>query len=67
MSIISSSGNKRVYSNGMVIIGGVSEETNDPSPTQLDRIKAAVATKNEDIANSAVDAYTLELIEKGLL
>ncbi len=38
-----------------------------PQPTQLDRIEEALSIKNEDIANNAVDAYTLELIEKGVL
>ena len=36
-------------------------------PTQLDRIEEVLNIKNKDIANSAVDAYTLELIEKGVL
>ena len=36
-------------------------------PTQLDRIEAAVNLSNEEIANAAVDAYTLELLEGGLI
>ena len=38
----------------------------DP-PTQLDRIEAAVNQSWTEIANSAVDAYTLELMESGVL
>ena len=38
-----------------------------PEPTQLDRIEAAVTAKNEEIAQSAIDNYTLELMEGGLL
>jgi len=39
----------------------------DPEPTQLDRIEAAVTASNEAIAKSAIDAYTLELMEGGIL
>jgi len=39
----------------------------DPQPTQLDRIEAAVAKSNEEIAQEARDAYTLELIEGGVI
>lgn len=42
-------------------------EPERPEPTQLDRIEAAVNASNESIAKSAVDAYTLELIEGGIL
>lgn len=35
--------------------------------TQLDRIEEAVNQKNSDIAAAAIDAYTLELMEGGLL
>lgn len=38
-----------------------------PEPTQLDRIEAAVAASNEQIAKAAIDAYTLELLEGGLI
>ena len=38
-----------------------------PAPTQLDRIEAAVNAKNEEIAQNAIDNYTLELMEGGLL
>ena len=38
-----------------------------PRPTQLDRIEEAVNQKNSDIAAAAIDAYTLELMEGGLL
>lgn len=36
-------------------------------PTQLDRIEAAVTASNKAIAQSAIDAYTLELMEGGIL
>lgn len=36
-------------------------------PTQLDRIEAAVNASNEQIAKAAIDAYTLELLEGGLI
>ena len=42
-------------------------QDNDPEPTQLDRIEEAVNKSNEEIANSAIDAYTLELMESGVL
>lgn len=42
-------------------------EPTEPEPTQLDRIEAAVAKSNEEIANAAIDAYTMELIEGGVL
>lgn len=38
-----------------------------PEPTQLDRIEAAVTASNEQIAKAAIDAYTLELLEGGLI
>lgn len=38
-----------------------------PEPTQLDRIEAAVTANNEQIAKDAIDAYTLELLEGGLI
>lgn len=42
-------------------------EFKEPEQTQLDRIEAAVAKSNDDIAAEAVDEYTLELIERGVL
>lgn len=39
----------------------------EPAPTQLDRIEAAVTAKNEEIAQNAIDNYTLELMEGGIL
>ncbi|MCI5679661.1 MAG: hypothetical protein MR278_06780 [Bacteroidales bacterium] len=39
----------------------------EPIPTQLDRIEAAVNAKNEEIVQAAIDNYTLELMEGGLL
>ena len=38
-----------------------------PEPTQLDRIEAAVTAKNEEIVQAAIDNYTLELMEGGIL
>lgn len=38
-----------------------------PEPTQLDRIEAAVNAKNDEIAQNAIDNYTLELMEGGIL
>lgn len=38
-----------------------------PEPTQLDRIEAAVTARNEEIAQAAIDNYTLELMEGGIL
>ena len=39
----------------------------EPEPSQLDIIQEAVLKKNEDIAQAAIDTYTLELIEGGIL
>lgn len=49
------------------IFGGEYQPTPEPEPTQLDRIEAAVTAKNQDIAQAAMDTYTLELIEGGIL
>ena len=49
------------------LLEGGQETTVDPEPTQLDRIEAAVNAKNEEIAQAAIDNYTLELMEGGLL
>ena len=38
-----------------------------PEPTQLDRIEVAVTARNEEIAQAAIDNYTLELMEGGIL
>ena len=35
--------------------------------TQLDRIEAAANMKNSDIAQAAIDEYTLELVKEGVL
>lgn len=43
------------------------EPAPEPEPTQLDIIQEAVLKKNEDIAQAAIDTYTLELIEGGIL
>lgn len=43
------------------------EEGFGEEPTQLDRIEAMVAKDRETIAQEAVDAYTMELIEEGVL
>ena len=39
----------------------------EPEPTQLDRIESLVAKSQEQIAQEARDAYTLELIEGGVI
>ena len=38
-----------------------------PEPTQLDRIESMIAKSQEEIAQEARDAYTLELIEGGVI
>lgn len=38
-----------------------------PEPSQLDRIESMVAKSQEQIAQEARDAYTLELIEGGVI
>ncbi len=43
------------------------EPTPEPQPTQLDRIEAAVTARNDEISQAAIDNYTLELMEGGLL
>lgn len=43
------------------------EETIIPEPTQLDRIEAALNMKNEEISENAIDTYTKQLLESGLL
>lgn len=43
------------------------EPVPEPEPSQLDRIEEAVTAKNQDIAQAAIDTYTLELIEGGIL
>lgn len=42
-------------------------ELNPYKTTQLDRIEELAKAKNADIAQSAIDSYTIELIEGGLL
>lgn len=39
----------------------------EPEPTQLDRIESMIAKSQEEIAQEARDAYTLELIEGGVI
>lgn len=39
----------------------------EPEPTQLDRIETLLNTSYTDAQNAAVDAYTEELIEGGIL
>lgn len=38
-----------------------------PEPTQLDRIESMVAKSQEEITQEARDAYTLELINSGII
>lgn len=62
---------KEIYSNGatvtMPVPVPIEEPDPEPEPTQLDRIESMIAKDNETIAQEAVDAYTLELIEEGVL
>lgn len=56
--------------NGTEIVTTTVESPNvEPTvePTQLDRIEAAVTKSQEEIANNAIDTYTMELIEGGVL
>ncbi len=39
----------------------------EPQPSQLDRIEEAVKKSQTEIADKAVDIYTQELLERGLL
>lgn len=43
------------------------EETITSEPTQLDRIEQAINMKNEEISEKAIDTYTKQLLESGLL
>lgn len=43
------------------------EEPITPEPTQLDRIEAAINMKNNEISERAIDTYTKQLLENGLL
>lgn len=45
----------------------VQTESAGTQPTQLDRIESLVAKSQEEIAQEARDAYTLELIEGGVI
>lgn len=59
------------YSNGStvkeMISSKIEPEEVTPEPTQLDRIESMVAKSQEEIAQEARDAYTLELIEGGVI
>ena len=39
----------------------------DPEPTQLDRIEAAISKTQGELVNEAIDTYTIELMEEGIL
>ena len=57
-----------IYDNGMTITQVANPpEPVEPEPTQLDRIESMVAKSQEEIAQEARDAYTLELIEGGVI
>ena len=59
---------KDIYANGMTITGLANEPiTTEPELSQLDRIESMVAKSQEEIAQEARDAYTLELIEGGVI
>ena len=70
-TFISEDGKERridTYANGIVIEYDVPDvEPTVPEPTQLDRIESMVAKSQEEIAQEARDAYTLELIEGGVI
>jgi len=58
------------YSNGATVRKSISTQPvmlPESEPTQLDRIEAAVTASKEQIAQEARDAYTLELIEGGVI
>lgn len=54
---------------GKKYVNGEWQETEDreQEKTQLDRIEEAVSAKNADIAAAAIDEYTLQLMEGGIL
>lgn len=43
------------------------EEIPKPAPTQLDRIEESILKSQEEIALEAIDTFTLELMEEGVL
>ncbi len=45
----------------------IPSEPPEPEPTQLDRIETLVSTSYIEAQNAAVDAYTEELLEGGIL
>ena len=61
-----------VKEDGTEVVRGVVEtpvqaEPVTPEPTQFDRIESAVLKSQEQIAQEARDAYTLELINSGII
>lgn len=60
-----------VKEDGTEVIRGTVEvivsDPSEPQPTQLDRIESMVAKSQEEIAQEAIDNYTLELIEGGVI
>ena len=53
--------------NGSAWENYVPPEPAEPQPSQLDRIEEKLSKTQKEIAESAVDAYTLELLESGVL
>ena len=45
----------------------VAPESIEPEPTQLDRIESMISKSQEQITKEARDAYTLELINSGII
>lgn len=57
----------RKYADGQWLDALKPEESIIPEPAQLDRIEAAINMKNEEISENAIDTYTKQLLESGLL
>jgi len=55
------------YNNGTWEEVPMEENAVAAEPSQLDRIEAALNTSKEQTEQQAIDAYTLELIESGVL
>ncbi len=45
----------------------IPEPKQEPEPTQLDRIEAAVNKTQGELVNEAIDTYTMALMEEGVL
>lgn len=58
---------KDIYANGMTVTENANSIPVEEEPSQLDRIESMVAKSQEQIAQEVRDAYTLELIEGGVI